>query len=59
MNEEKNTNILKLIEAQDIIRRVWCNLPEGSQEKHLKEIDREITISINSFGTGINKYIQD
>lgn len=39
----------KLLQAQDLVRRVWANEDNQSVSKSLKELDKEITKSIEQF----------
>lgn len=43
-------HVLELIKAQDLIRRAWADLDNTILGKPLREIDRELTKTINQLG---------
>lgn len=43
-------HILKLIEAQDLVRRAWAEFDKTILGPSLREVDRELTKIINQIG---------
>jgi hypothetical protein len=52
---EINKQIRELIQAQDIIRRVYSEQSKGVLNEWLKEVDKELTKIINGIRGMINK----
>lgn len=47
--------IRKLLEAQDLIRYVWCRTKENTVYKRLGEADKKLTKAINAIGQESNE----
>ena len=45
-----NETLIRLFEAQDIIRRLWANATDKEIEKKLKQLDKDMLKIINLMG---------